>query len=298
MQAAAAMLGLAMLLGLAATASAKAPRMVEPILLSAPDAAATPSQPAPAATASASSTSTTTTTTTEPAAAEEESMWPTVSLDTTFVSKYVWRGLVLTDGPTWQPSATVAWKGLTLNVWGNLDLDDVNNLAGEFNEVDYTITYEHEIVGPLSGKIGFITYDFPNTAFHTTTEFMAGLTLDVPLSPSLTAFFDIDETDGVYLLAEIGHSFELPKLAENITASLDLKAGLGWGSAKNNTFYYGTAHSGPTDYYISLGLPVAVGDHVTITPNVRYTSILDDTARTAIQKDDNVVYGVSVTFSF
>ena len=214
MQASAAALGLAILLSLSATAAAKAPRIVEPILLSAPDAAA-PSTPAPTASTPPAASDATAT----EAAAEEESMWPTVSLDTTFVSKYVWRGLVLTDGPTWQPSATVAWQGLTLNVWGNLDMDNANHLDGEFNEVDYTITYEHEIVGPLSGKIGFITYDFPNTNFHTTTELLAGLTLDVPLSPSLTAFFDLDETDGVYLLAEIGHSFELPKLADNITAS-------------------------------------------------------------------------------
>lgn len=284
-------LALALLVTLALELGVQAAPLLEPIVLNAPESSeATPSA-APAAPLDAATPAA------EPAT-EEDSLWPTVTLDTSFFNKYVWRGLVLTDGPVFQPSVTLEWQGLSLNVWGNLDLDNVNNLRGEFNEVDYTIGYEHEIIGPLSGSVGFIVYEFPNTAFRTTTEFMAGLSLDVPLQPSLTAYFDLRETDGIYLLAEIGHSIELPKFAKNITASVDLGAGLGWGSVKNNSFYFGVASEGATDYYFSLGLPIAIGEHLTITPNIKYTSILDGDLRRAVANDDNLVYGISLAVSF
>lgn len=255
--------------------------LLEPVVLSAPEEAAPAAEAAPAETST-----------------EDWLVWPSVSVDASFYNKYVWRGILLTDGPVFEPSITVEWNGFSVNVWGNLDLDDVNGLEGEFNEVDWTVGYEHEIVGPLSGSVGMIVYEFPNTAFATTAEAYVGLSLDVPLSPSLTAYFDVDETDGVYVLASVGHSFELPKFCENVSASLDLGAGFGWGSAKNNFAYYGVKSPGFTDYYVSLGMPIAIGDHVTVTPNIKYTGLLDDDLRTGVVKDDNVIYGVSITVSF
>ena len=282
--------------------AAQAAPLLDRVVLNAPEA---PAVAAPAAGPAATSAPVAPAPAGEPAATTpavpakaEEPLWPTVSLDTSFFSKYVWRGLVLTDGPVWQPSVTAEWQGLSLNVWGNLDFDDVNHLSGEFNEVDWTLGYEHQIVGPLSGSLGLIVYEFPNTAFKTTTEITTGLALDVPLAPSLTAYFDVDQTDGVYLLAEVAHSIELPKFAENVTAAVDLGAGLGWGSAKNNASYFGVKSAAVTDYYLSVGLPIAIGDHLTITPSVKYTSIVNGNLREGVLSDDNVVYGISLTWSF
>jgi len=221
-----------------------------------------------------------------------------VSLDTTFNSKYVWRGLLLTDDPVFEPSISIAWKGLSVNVWGNMDLTGVNGNRGDFNEVDVSVDYSMSLVGPLGGSVGMVFYTFPNTAFNSTTEFYAGLNLDVPLSPSITAYFDVDEADGTYLTADIGHSFDLPQLADGVTWSLDLGLGFGWGSADYNRFYFGGGGSGWTDLHSSLSLPIQLGDHWTVTPSVGYHAVLDDDLRDAVANDDNVVYGISVTFSF
>lgn len=234
-----------------------------------------------------------------PEAAEGDGIeMPTFGFDAAFNNKYLWRGLLLTDGPVLQPSATVAWYRFSFNIWGNLDLDDANNMSGEFNEVDYTIDYSTEVFGPLDGSVGFIVYDFPNTPFATTTEFYVGLGLDVPLSPSLTAYFDIDEVDGIYLNGSIGHSVELPEVIESVSASLDLGLNVGWGNDKHNTAYYGSNTSGFTDMGISASLPITIGEHVTVAPSLTYTTILNDDLRGAVANDDNVVYGVTISISF
>jgi len=239
---------------------------------------------------------------TEPADAETapEGVFGDLSIgaDVTFSSKYVWRGLLLTDGPVMQAGATVAWKGLSLNLWGNLDLDDVNGNRGEFNEMDITLDYTHELIGPLSGSVGLVFYDFPNTPFNATTEIYAGLSADVLLQPSLTAYFDIDEADGVYLSLDVGHSFELPDLAENVSAALDLSAGFGWGDADYNRFYFGAASSGFSDFHSSLSLPISLGEYVTVAPSVGYHCVLDDDLRAGVVDDDNIVYGITLSVSF
>lgn len=54
------------------------------------------------------------------AMAEEDK--PTANLAVSALSKYVWRGFELSkDSIVLQPSATVAYKGFSANVWGNED---------------------------------------------------------------------------------------------------------------------------------------------------------------------------------
>ncbi|NIA15641.1 MAG: hypothetical protein GWP08_16380 [Nitrospiraceae bacterium] len=221
-----------------------------------------------------------------------------LSFDLAFNSKYLWRGLVLTDDPVFVSSVTAEWKGFTVNVLGNLDLGDVNGNQGDFNEIDVTTDYSTDLVGPLSGSVGMVFYTFPNTDFASTTEFYAGLGLDVPLQPSVTAYFDVDAADGVYLTTDFGHSFELPKLSDTVTWSLDLGAGFGWGSGNYNEFYFGVSGSGWTDFHGSLGVPISIGDHITVTPAVSYYAVLDDDLRAATAEDDNVVFGVNIGISF
>ena len=49
---------------------------------------------------------------------------------------------------------------------------------------------------------------------------------------------------------------------------------------------------------MSLGLPLAVGDHLTVTPAVSYMWVLDDSITSALGDDDAFWVGISVTVSF
>ncbi len=223
---------------------------------------------------------------------------PTLAIDTGFFNKYVWRGIVLTDDPVMQPALTVDWFGFSLNIWGNMDLTGVNDNRGQFNEVDFTLSYAHQF-GPVEASIGVVHYYFPNTAFDQTTEVFAGLALpDVLLSPSVTAYFDVDEADGWYVSADVGHSFELPPLFGRFDCSLDLTGGLGFASSKHNDFYFGVDESGWNDFHSSVSLPVKLNHWLTVTPLVSFTSVIDSSLRRAVVDDDNVVYGVNLTILF
>ncbi len=58
------------------------------------------------------------------------------SIGADLVSNYIWRGLKL-GGPAIQPSASVSYKGLSLEAWGSYGLAENNDC----NEIDFTLSY-------------------------------------------------------------------------------------------------------------------------------------------------------------
>ena len=122
-----------------------------------------------------------------------------------FASAYVWRGITFTDGAVFQPSVTASNdSGFAINVWGSLDIDDANDMSGEFNEIDLTASYGFG-ADAVSAEIGFIEYLFPNTPFAGTREIYATVGWDAVAAPSFSLYYDIDEVKDFY--ANFGVSF-------------------------------------------------------------------------------------------
>ncbi len=122
-----------------------------------------------------------------------------------FASAYVWRGITFTDGAVFQPSVTASNdSGFAINVWGNLDIDDANDMSGEFNEIDLTASYGFG-TDAVSAEVGFIEYLFPNTPFAGTREVYLTVGWDVTAAPSVSVYYDIDEVKDFY--ANFGVSF-------------------------------------------------------------------------------------------
>ena len=59
---------------------------------------------------------------------------------TDIFSRYVWRGLLSSEGAVWQPSISFEAYGVGINVWANFPLIGGPN-QGQFNEVDFTLYY-------------------------------------------------------------------------------------------------------------------------------------------------------------
>jgi len=234
----------------------------------------------------------------EAAAAEEEKPW-SIELGADYNSKYVWRGILLTDDPVLQPSITFAFKGFSLDIWANMDLTDVNGNNDEINEVDYTLDYSGE-AGPIGYSVGVIYYDFPNTDFASTTEVYTGIGLkDVPLTPTLTVYRDVDEVDGFYVTLDVSHSFEnVVTFSETAAMAVDLGAQVSWGDSDYNSGYLGVDDDGFNTLTLTAGLPFAIGDHLTITLAVNYTCLVDGDIRDTTSDEDNFWAGVSVGLSF
>ena len=230
--------------------------------------------------------------------AEEEETAPThpdFGVDLAFVNKYVWRGLLLTDGPVFQPAATLGYKGASINVWGNLDLDDANDTAGEFNEVDLTLDYTHTIK-EFSVSGGLIYYDFPNTDFRSTLELYVSGGVDILLQPCITVYFDVDQVEGIYGTLGFSHSFDLPD-SDSVSWSLDLATSIGLGSSQYVDFYFGVHDAAFTDFYAEGSLPITIFDQLTISPYLGVVVVLDTALRAQMDQSDNFLVGATLSWS-
>ncbi|MBN2593680.1 MAG: hypothetical protein JXA81_09255 [Sedimentisphaerales bacterium] len=214
-------------------------------------------------------------------------------------SKYVWRGQNLVDDWVLQPGAYINYKNITASFWGNLDLTNENGHNGEFSEIDLTLDYTGQVPGAdfLSYSIGVINYDFPiNGGAEDTWEIYWGFGLDVPASPSVTVYHDVDEVDGTYVSFSIGHSIE--KLAES-GLSVDLSASIGWGSAGYNKYYWGPDKSELNDLVLSAAFPFEAAG-LAVIPSVNYITLMGDDIRSSntYGQNDMWIFGVGFAKDF
>ena len=212
-------------------------------------------------------------------------------------SRYLWRGLVLTDGTVLQGDATVSLGGWSLGCWGNVDTTAVNERGGEryrLQELDVTLGYQHTLSDAWSLGGGVTRYTFPGTADDATTEvFLTGSWLG-PFQPSCAVHRDLDAAQGWYVNGSLGHDL---RLAERL--GLHLGAGVGWGSGRHNRFYYhDAAGAGAADLLLSATLRWELATGGALAVALQRTWLLDE-GRSAVPGDRSAAsVGVRWTWSF
>lgn len=197
------------------------------------------------------------------------------SLTADYFGKYLWRGQNLNDDGVFQPGISASSGGMTLGLWGSLELTDYTDNRHEFTEVDYSLDYSGEVTEGVGYSVGLIYYDFPSTAVADTTEAYLGFSFDVPLSPSITFYHDLDEAEGTYANLGIGHSVTF---GPECPVSMDLGASVGWGSASYNKYYWGLDKSKFNDLVLSVSFPFEVAG-MTVVPSFNYVTLLSDDIR-------------------
>ena len=224
-------------------------------------------------------------------AQEEDAVSFEVTTD--FFSKYVWRGINVTDDWSFQPGFSAAYGGLSGGVWGSLEMTDENDQSGEFIEYDFYIDYSGQITDVIGYSVGAIYYSFPS--FDDTTEIYAGLSFDVVASPSVTVYYDIDEVDGTYVALGFGHSLEG---LDELPFGVDLSANLGFGDSSYNDAYWAVDDAELNDLTLSAAFPFEVGP-VSVTPSVTYVAVLGSDVSDVAGDDDSIVYaGVGLAYGF
>ncbi len=219
-----------------------------------------------------------------------------VEVDVDVSNRYVWRGLILTDDPVLQPSMTVSRGGLSLNVWANTDLTDVNGTPGEINELDYTVDYSFEVGGvPIS--LGGIQYTFPNTGVDPTTELYVYFGFDCPFSPGLALYYDVDEVGGLYGNFSLSRSIPLNRVLER-ESEIEFSVGLGYATSGWNEGYYGVSESGFVDFTAGVGFTVEADEGVSLGVNAGYSSVIDGDLRRSVADNDAFTYGASLSITF
>ena len=222
-----------------------------------------------------------------------------IGLDVTadFYSKYVWRGQLINDDFAFQPGVSMTFDKLTLGIWGSVDMTDYSDNEWEFIEYDYYLDYTTTVAEGIDLSVGVIEYYFPSG--DDTQEIYAGLAFDMPLSPSVTIYNDVDEVNGSYVSFAVGHTVENLFDTE---VPMEIGASLGWGSKSYNKAYWGAPadNSGLNDLTINVAFPIAMGSW-TFTPSVNYVTLLDSDVRKTDAFDTSSDYfftgfGLSTSF--
>ena len=217
------------------------------------------------------------------------------------MSNYVWRGQKLSNSVVVQPSVGITYGVFGANIWANYDSDskiDEGDGHGEFNETDVTFSYTRSMDKWTFGA-GYIYYALNNA--NDTQELYLSAAYDILLKPTLAVYYDFDEGNGAFLVASVGHSFEVAKgINWNIGASASY-------NINNKVMGFDEDGDDFSNFYnaeLSTSLNIPVWKAISITPKFAYSFPLSNDAEDALEKisddgDKDIFYGgVNITLSF
>ncbi len=124
-----------------------------------------------------------------------------VSGDLTAASRYLFQGFDYSDGQAvLQPNASLGFRHLTANVWGNYQM----NLQ-EFNEFDFSLKLD-QTFGKMSAAAGYVNLQYPNRpTWEPSQELCLDLALEGTLSPTFSVHYDFDKGKGTYSTLGLSH---------------------------------------------------------------------------------------------
>ena len=215
----------------------------------------------------------------------------TFGVDLDLFSSYVWRGLSMTNKPVAEPGAWVTFPAgnasITVGGWANIDMgryndeSDISESGGTsaFNLAEFDpyaeVSFQVRSATLTGGVLGYV---YPNqdpgfTSDFNTWEIYGKAGLDVPLSPELSIYYDIDKVKGAYLEWNISHS-----LAASEKVSVDLGATAGFSAGQHadlddlgqpRSEFFNYAENGFTHLDLSAGVPFTAGV-LSITPVIHF----------------------------
>jgi len=203
------------------------------------------------------------------------------------VSRFVWRGFdLLPDNiAAVQPGLSIDFgdSGFVLDVWGSFALAD-RGVRMDTDEIDLTVAYAWTIAPGWEATAGLIGYgygfarDFSIRDDASLEVFAAVAGTGLPLSPTLSVYYDFNLGNGFYVSLGGSHEFEL-----NETVKVELGGLIGF----NGGQYIERSAFSNVDIYMRMGL--AVGK-LTLTPSLNVmVPLLDE-----VNEDTEIWFGLAV----
>lgn len=214
-----------------------------------------------------------------------------------YFDKYLWRGYDLSGGmPVVQGGVNLTSNGFTLGYWTNIQTksDDVDNdgtndfIGGDATETDITLDYTFSPVDKLNVSVGTIWYALDG--LEDTKEAYLGLSLAVPLTPTVKVYYDYDmaEENALFYTGSVSHSYAV---TDKLTVAASALV-----SYNDESDYAVGNYSDWHNYELGASATYAVTDQISITPSFLYSSPISDEAKDAI--DSEVLGGITVTMTF
>lgn len=215
-------------------------------------------------------------------------------INSTFVSRYVWRGQYYTKGPGWQPEGWVSAYGFIGSVWGSMPLAN-EQYQGEISEIDLSLIYAKKIKN-LTVAPGYVHYLYPATPDVPSTG-EAFLMLDYEfeyLHIFTSQFFDVKEYRGSYYgtfgLAFLHDFFDRFSFKGAISTS--------WASAEFNKVYFNVDKWTSSTVSFDTSLTIDILDWLFVVPNATYDILVDGDLRKQTGQPNLITGGITIGFVF
>jgi hypothetical protein len=252
----------------------------------------------------------------------------TVGADVGLFSDYVWRGITYSNKFVIQPDAYLTFPTgpatFTAGGWFNIEPgkydgeSDISESGGESSfdvaEFDWwgEFNYPYQTANFTLGATG---YYFPNDAGFTkdfnTVEIYGKVGLSVPLSPKISAWYDVDKVKGLYVEGSVSHAIQ-PK-DQPFSVVLGALAGFNAGQDADldaagfpQAEFFNFADDGFTHLDLSAAVPFTAGPlsispavHVVITGDdaTKFTKVVDPITGETNSKDVKVWFGGTISWS-
>jgi hypothetical protein len=254
----------------------------------------------------------------EEAKVPEKPQW---SLSMDFFTQYLWRGIALSrSSAVLQPSFTGTYKGISVNVWNNIDTSEHNPFglkhpnSGQmrWNETDLTVSYSREVITNFTLTGGFIYYilDSNNSAYNS-LEVYTGADYKLPwFNFGVSVYREVNHFPGTYLQWYIHRAIDIP-LMEGM--NLDLFASWSAEFSNDKAAYpvFDSQGNVENKFYQSLSagnlaatLNIPLGKHVIFAPKVQYWYALGGQSTATLAglswdgKHNHVFGGANLTVNF
>jgi hypothetical protein len=244
---------------------------------------------------------------------EDSDVWMNGSAEISFLTGYLWHGMLINDEPVAQPSLTLESFGLTFNIWANYDFtDNYSEEAPAFTEVDYAISYSFDLE-PFAFSVGYALYNYPN--YHYEEELEDGSTVrrslsdtqlvygyvempDLMVVPSLTLEYSVDGDDTLYCAFGLAYERDI---AESLTVGLT--GTLSWANAAYHRLQYDADENALGDATLGASLTWRPAEDFAATASLLYSYFVSDTISDAAEASDYdapdaLVAGLTLGFTF
>jgi hypothetical protein len=188
-----------------------------------------------------------------------------------FNNQYLWRGFSINKGFMTMPSVYVSAYNLTLTLWGNVTIYDINDYIKQ-HECDVIIKYEKEF-GNWKFEPAISNYNYPNELkAPSTAEFNLKISYELnQFELFINPIIDFVEYPGAYF-EEFGIAFNR-ELSEAVSINSIITGG--WASKKFNETYNGLSSATFSYIAVNLSVPYYIKNNIYIKPHVEFYFNLD-----------------------
>jgi hypothetical protein len=219
-----------------------------------------------------------------PSPDQENHSW-SYGVETDFKSNYVWRGIVVNEGPVMQASAWISRSGLTFIAWSNLDPANQSETAHLTYARDWgKLRIEPSVQPYLNGSP--VGVEYPNTMQAAAKlSYRAG-----PFCGFVLHAFDVMADRGSYF-GEAGLAYE-GRTTTNTVLAVSLH--VGWAPSKFNKVKIGLDKGSVNFVGADSSLTYYLRRHLYFRPQVQFTSISDRQLRPYLSLPTVISGGLSM----